>query len=132
MSDVNEQTAGTEDISNESVQHSPVLYKFTNKESSPYLDDLLAMFYQGVYDNRLGIMEAYNLTTEEEEIVLVGVEADENGKPVCFPLCRLLRAEDVPNYLSPDGKGGFFDLLDPAESEAAREEMKSIKEATVE
>lgn len=131
MSDVNE-SAENQSSTDTAVQHSPVLYKFTNKESSPHLDDLLAMFYQGVYDNRLGIMDAYNLTTEEEEIVLVGVEADENGKPVCFPLCRLLRAEDVPNYLSPDGKGGYFDLLDPAESEAAREDMKSIKEATVE
>lgn len=114
------------------VDHSPVLYKFTNAKESPHLDSLLAMFYQGCYDNRIGIMEAHNLITEEVEMILVGVEADQDGKPVCFPLCRLLRAEDVPNYLSPDGEGGFFDLMDPSESAAARENMKSITEATVE
>ena len=104
----------------------PVLYKFTNKAESGQLDSLLAMFYQGVYDNTLGIMEAWNLETEQEEVILVGVGADEDGKPVCYPLVKLLRAEDVPSYLSPNGDGGYFDLQNPSESAAARENMKSI------
>lgn len=110
----------------------PVLYKFTNKAESGQLDSLLAMFYQGVYDNTLGIMEAWNLETEQEEVILVGVGADEDGKPVCYPLVKLLRAEDVPSYLSPNGDGGYFDLQNPSESAAARENMKSIKDATEE
>ena len=109
---------------------SPVLYKFTNKAESPHLDNLLAMFYQGVYDNQVGIMEAFNLATEQEELILVGVAPDDNGKPVCFPIAKVLAAEDVPNYLSPDGKGGWFDLQDPNASAEARESMKTIEEAT--
>ena len=35
------------DLGNEQAEFSPVLYKFTNKEESQYLDSLLAMFYQG-------------------------------------------------------------------------------------
>ena len=108
-----------------------VLYKFTNKAESPQLDNLLAMFYTGAQTNTLGIMEAFNLQTEEEELVLVGVAADENGKPVCFPIAKVLKAEDVPNYLAPDGKGGFFDPQNESEAAAAREDMKSITEATV-
>lgn len=111
---------------------SPVLYKFTNQEESQYLDSLLAMFYQGVYDNQLGIMQAFNITTESEELILVGVAADDNGKPVCFPLAKVLAAEDVKNYLSPDGKGGWFDERDPSAAAEARESMRSITEAIVE
>ena len=112
-------------------QHSPVLYKFTNAEQSPQLDNILAMFYNGVYDNRIGIMEAFNLETETEETILVGVELDENSKPICFPLCKVLRAEDVSKYLSPNGKGGYFDMLNQQESEAAREEMRPYDQAVV-
>lgn len=112
-------------------QHSPILYKFTNQESSPYMDNILAMFYDGAYNNRIGIMEAHNLETETEEMILVGVELDENGKPICFPLCKVLRAEDVTKYLSPDGDGGFFDMLNQQESEAAREKMRPIDQAVI-
>lgn len=115
----------------EQAQHSPVLYKFTNAESSPNMDSILAMFYTGVYDNRIGIMEAFNLETESEELILVGVELDENSKPICFPLCKILRAEDISKYLSPNGKGGYFDMLDQKESEAAREEMRPYGDAVV-
>lgn len=112
--------------------YSPVLYKFTNAEEASHLDNLLAMFYQGVFDNRIGIMDSHNIETGEIETILVGVEADENGKPVCYPLAKLLKAEEVPQYLSPDGKGGYYDSLDPAAAAEAREGMKTIAEATVE
>lgn len=115
----------------EAPAFSPVLYKFTNAGESPHLDSLLAMFYQGAFDNSIGIMDSFNLNTEEVETILVGVQADESGKPVCYPLAKLLKAEEVPQYLSPDGKGGYFDPLDPVASEAAREDMKTIEEATV-
>lgn len=109
-------------------EFSPVLYTFTNKEETGYLDSLLAMFYQGVYDNELGIMEAFNLETEQEELILVGVVPDENGKPICYPVASVLKAEDVPKYLSPDGKGGYFSEQDPTEAAEAREHMKALSE----
>lgn len=114
------------------VEKQVTLYKFTNKEESPQLDNILAMFYTGVNDNTIGIMESWDLENEREALILVGIEVDENGKPVCFPLAQILRAEDVGSFLSPDGKGGYFDMFDPSEAAAAREEMKTVVEATTE
>lgn len=102
------------------------LYKFTNNGDSPYLDGLLTMFYEGVLANQVGIMEAHNLQTGEEEVILVGVELSPEGKPHCYPIAKCLKAEDVRNYLSPDGKGGFFDPLNPAEVEEAHEAMEPL------
>lgn len=109
----------------------PILFKYTNKEDSPYLDSLLMMFYQGCADNRIGIMEAHNLETSEVEMILVGVELGEDGKTDCYPLARMLRAEDVKNFLAPDGKGGFYDPADPVEREAAREHQIPFVDAVV-
>lgn len=111
---------------------SPVLYKFTNEAESPYLDSLLAMVYQGAFDNSLGIMECWDLEAADKAVVIVGVALDEEGKAECFPLFKLLKAEDVPNFLSPDGKGGYYDPANPSEVAAAKEDMKSFNEAVVE
>ena len=109
----------------------PVLYKFTNQAQSPELDDLLAMFYIGVGGNTLGIMQAFNLVEEREELVLVGVQLDDEGKADCYPLAKVLSAEDARNYLAPNGKGGFYDPMDPVDSATAKEEMRSYDEAVV-
>lgn len=109
----------------------PILFKYTNKSDSPYLDSLLMMFYQGCADNRVGIMEAHNLETSEVEMILVGVELGEDGKTDCYPLARMLRAEEVGNFLAPDGKGGFYDPADPVEREAARENQIPFVDAVV-
>lgn len=113
------------------VEKSPILFKYTNKEDSPYLDRLLMMFYQGCADNRVGIMESHNLETSEVEMILVGVELGEDGKTDCYPLARMLRAEEVKNYLAPDGLGGFYDPSDPVEREAAREHQIPFVDAVV-
>lgn len=115
----------------EHEEHQPILFKFTNKEESPWLDSVLAMFYDGVFRNRIGIMDAWNLDTEQEETVLVGIELDEDGKPDCFPLAKLLRAEDVKNYLSPDGKGEFYDQFDPRDNQKAKDDMRPLEEAVI-
>lgn len=108
-----------------------VVYKFTNKEESPYLDHLFAMFHSAAAVNRIGIMEAWNLKTEEEEIILVGLEFDEDGKPDCYPIARVLRAEDVGNYLMPNGKGGYFDPQDASEVAEYKESVRTEEEALV-
>lgn len=115
----------------EQVNAAPVLYKFTNQAHSPELDDILAMFYIGVGGNTLGIMQAFNLVEEREELILVGVQLDEEGKADCYPLAKVLRAEDVRNYLAPNGKGGFYDPMDPTDSAIAKEDMRSYDEAVV-
>lgn len=110
---------------------SPILYKFTNKADSPYLDSLLTMFYEGAFRNHLGVMEAWSLEDEEEHIILVGVSLDDDGKPECFPIARCLRAEDVKSYLAPDGKGGYFDPTNPAELAEYKENVASVSDAAV-
>jgi hypothetical protein len=106
----------------------PILYKFTNQAEAPELETLLSMFYKGAYANRLGIMQAKNVATDCEELLLVGVTLDVHGKTDCYPLARLLTAEEAPNYRSPDGNGGWFDPLDPEEAEAVKETMKPVEE----
>ena len=108
-----------------------VLYKFTNKADTPYLDSLFQMYHHGAFTNRLGIMEAWNLETEREEIILVGVDIDEDGKPDCYPIARVLRAEDVGNYLAPNGKGGYFDPQNPSEVAEFKDSVRSYDEALV-
>jgi hypothetical protein len=109
----------------------PVLYKFTNHKESAALDNLLATFYVGVMGNSLGIMHAHNIETGEEEIILVGIELDADGKPDCYPLARCLDAETARLFLAPDGKGGFYDPRDPADTADAKENMRSFNEAVV-
>lgn len=117
------------DNQTEAVVPSPVLYKFTNQEQSGHLDNLLAMFYQGVYGNTVGIMTAFNLEKQEEELILVGVMLDQDGKADCFPIAKILSAEDVRNYLAPNGKGGYYDPANPVEASEAKENMRSFNEA---
>ena len=108
-----------------------VLYKFSNKAETPYLDSLFAMFHHGAFTNSIGIMEAWNLETEREETILVGVEIDPDGKPDCYPIAKVLRAEDIGNYLAPNGKGGYFDPQNPAEVAEFKENTRSLNEAVV-
>lgn len=114
------------------VVNAPVLYKFTNQAESSHLDDLLAMFYRGVFGNSIGIMTAMNEHTKQEEVLLVGVVLDDEGKPDCFPIAKALSSEEVKLYSAPDGKGGYYNPLDPNEAEAVKEEMKPVEEAVVE
>lgn len=121
-------TAETKEVSSDELKE-VVLYKFTNQEVSHDLDNILAMFYHGVHENQLGIMTAWNLALEKEELILVGVQLDENGKPDCYPLCRVLSSEDARVYLAPDGKGSYYDLANSAEVEEAKENMKAYADA---
>lgn len=109
--------------------YAPILYKFTNQEQAPELEALLAMFYTGAYENRLGIMQAKNVDLGQEELLLVGISLDADGKTDCYPLARLLKAEEVVSYRSPNGKGGWFDPLDPEEASAAKADMKPVAES---
>ncbi len=116
----------------EAVVPSPVLYKFTNQAESSQLDGLLAMFYQGVYSNTIGIMTAFNIEKGEEEVILVGVDFDEDGKPDLYPIASALTAEQVRQYLAPDGKGGYYDPQNPVETAEAKEGMKNFADAVAE
>lgn len=83
-------------------------YKFTNKEDSPYLDSMLSMFYHAAMNAKIGIMEAMDANTNKEVLLLVGVEKDADGNVSCFPIARCLPAEEVGDYLQPDGTGNYI------------------------
>lgn len=119
------------DVNEQAEEFAPILYTFANRSPAPELESLLAMFYQAVLDNTLGIMQALNSETGEEEVLLVGVHVDENGKTECYPLTSLLSAESVHKYNAPDGKGGFFDPADKELAEAVKAEMKAVEDSLV-
>lgn len=89
-----------------------VLMTFTNhKDDAQHmgvLKGLLKMFYHTVLTNRLAIMQAKNAETGEEELILVGVEQDGDSVNV-FPLASPIRAEQVSQFIAPDGKGGWIE-----------------------
>ena len=100
----------TEHTSTEQEVH----YIFSNRQDAPELQALLSMFLRGAEANRIGIMQAMNTRTNQEDIILVGVDVGPDNTAECFPLAVLLKAEDAPLYLSPDGDGGWHN---PAEVE---------------
>lgn len=91
-------------------QQEAILFTFTNDkspENMQTLQGLLKMVYHVVLTNRLGVMQAMNSETGEQELVLVGVE--QNGDSLsCYPLLHPIRAEDVGKYDAPDGSGGWI------------------------
>lgn len=86
------------------------LFKYTNHADSHELDNILAMFYHGVYTNMIGIMQALNQESGQEELILVGIKVREDGTQDCFPLAKVLKSEEVGVYAAPDGEGGWAGL----------------------
>lgn len=106
MSDTEIQTP---EVENEEEQ-GLIAYMFTNhREQGFMLQQLLDMFYQGVFGNTIGIGSFLNNETEEEELLLVGVEHGEDGITRTYPLAKVLGPTDAGRYVGPDGKGGWLD-----------------------
>lgn len=86
-----------------------IAYLFSNdpKQAGTLLPTI-RMFYNGVYENTVGIMEARNDVTEEIEIVLVGVKHEEDGSTTVVPLAKILTAEEAGDLSCPDSQGGWI------------------------
>lgn len=80
---------------------------FTNDKTNPYPRQLLHMLYDGALTNKLGIMHAKDSSTGEQVALIVGIIRDEEGNVNCFPLAKFLDGAEVPQYLAPDGNGGW-------------------------
>lgn len=92
-----------------------ILYTYANPGvMDRELQALLRMFYSGAYDNKIGIMHALNIDTKTEEIVLVGIEKVEGAADNVFPIAKILKAEDIAAYRSPDGEGGYHGVTNVA------------------
>lgn len=103
MSDENTQTQNEEDSG-------LIAYMFTNdRQASWRLQPFLDMLYRGAFENTLGIMEALNKETDEVELLIVGIEHNDNGTTSNIPIARVLDINLAAKYLAPDGKGGWLD-----------------------
>lgn len=110
MSDNIQTPSGDEDVG-------LIAYMFTNNAvQAPVLQSLLDMFYRGCYDNTIGLMSARNDVTGKEETLIVGVE-HVGEDTLTYPLARLLDPDEVKNYSSPDGKGGWLEKVEQDGSE---------------
>lgn len=86
-----------------------VLHVFSNHKEKEHLDllkGLLKMVYSSAATGKLAVMQSLNEETQEEELVIVGVEQNESGIN-CYPLFAPIKAEDVSKYSAPDGQGGW-------------------------
>ena len=81
---------------------------FANDKDNPAPFGLLDMFYDGAFTNTLGIMIAKNVSTGEEEAVLVGL-VKEDGEIAAYPIAKILDRDASTGYLPPDGTGGYID-----------------------
>ena len=84
-------------------------YIFSNNPSNPRLMSLLEMFYRGVLQNTVGIMEAKNKLSGEEVLLLVGLSQNDEGQTDTYPIARILGPEDAYDFAAPTGSGEFFD-----------------------
>lgn len=93
-----------------------IAYMFTNDpEKGKLMQSMLGMFYQGVYNNTIGIMSALNKETNKEELVIVGVQHN-GGTTNTYPLAKVLSPEEAfGTYACPDGKGGWLGEEDAPE-----------------
>lgn len=85
------------------------LHVFTNHKDTEHtnlLKGLLRMVYSSAATGKLAVMQSLNEETQQEELIIVGVEQSESGVN-CYPLFAPIKAEDVPKYSAPDGRGGW-------------------------
>lgn len=87
-----------------------IAYMFTNDRTQlPKFQKLLDLYYQGVFTNSVGIMEAKHKITGELETLLVGVEHLEDGNTVTYPLARILSPDEAALFVGPDCEGGWLE-----------------------
>lgn len=104
-----------------------VLSYFTNNPEDESAVQLLQLFYKGAMENSIGIMRALRADNGEEDLILVGIE-NKDGAILTYPLARVLTPDDANNYYSPDGKGGWFDPLDPIQPKTEEQVNESTSE----
>lgn len=85
---------------------------YTNDKANPSLLGLLNMFYEGAFNNTIGIMVVKNAETGNEETILVGLVPTDtpDGEYVStIPIAKLMSKEESVILLAPDGEGGYID-----------------------
>lgn len=112
MTDTTELKRFTENKTPFMEEHGLFAWIYANDSTNPVLAGLIDMFYNGVFENTLGIMVAKNTETGAEETILVGIvptSTPDGEYAATIPLARLLSKEESAIYMAPDGKGGYID-----------------------
>lgn len=65
------------------------------KNPAPYM--LFHAFYDGVFSNKIGVMQSVHKETGEKAMLIVGVEILPEGTAV-YPLARILETDEVAMY----------------------------------
>lgn len=80
---------------------------FSNDKANPFPQQVLHMFYDGILNNKVGVMAAKDKESGDPVLILVGIMKDEEGNVGCFPLARVLQGEEAGSFYAPDGHGGW-------------------------
>lgn len=82
-----------------------------SNDSNPIKAQFIATLHQAALHQQLGYMDGLDPETKEVVPLLVGVEYDDNNKPVhLWPLgIVFLDGSNLKNYLAPDGNGNYYD-----------------------
>lgn len=76
-------------------------------EKNDGLRQLFHSFYQGVFQNRIGLAQCRNKTTGEIETVIMGVHPTAENGVQLYPLAVVLTEDNGLIYESPNGQGGY-------------------------
>jgi hypothetical protein len=69
--------------------------------------DLMEMLHKSALFNTLAYMDALHFDSGDVVPLLCGLAEGPDGQVQAFPLARLLKAEEVKQYLAPDGHGAW-------------------------
>lgn len=81
---------------------------FTNDKTNPAISHLFRMFYQSVFENKLGVMHALNTVDNKVQTIIVGVEITPDNEVITWPLAKILTEEEQGVYKAPDGNGNYL------------------------
>lgn len=82
---------------------------FTNDKTNPFVRQQFHMLMNAAFSNQLGVMHAKVRDTDEIKTILVWVTTREEGGVVTYPIATFINPDDAPQFLAPDGSGGYID-----------------------
>lgn len=81
---------------------------FTNDKTNPAPRGLFRMLHMSAFQNKLGIMHALDPESHKVVTLIVGVDQDDTGSVICWPLAKVLTEDEQKVFKSPDGNGNYI------------------------
>jgi|SRR5690625_286192 len=82
---------------------------YSNDPHNPVPYGLLDILYRQVFENRVGIMQAKEVSTGKEVPVICFVGDREDEDVALYPIARMLTEDEVGNYRAPLGEGKWHE-----------------------